>query len=162
VKNTKVIGEVGQISVPTSIWQMMLSTGMLLTCGNIIQHAFRGIMFPYKSSKVVTYATTTEKFTVKFTRTLYFGAFSWLVSLVVVTVLNGVSLILMKTSLTQYVSFFVGSSSSDCYAFLANAVLILLVTPIMCLAGGRLRKKSGKEYIERMRLHRDGDQGAAT
>ena len=154
--------EVGQISLPTSIWQMMLSTGMLLTCGIIIQHAFRGVLFPYKSGKVITYASTTEKLTTKLTRTIYFGAFSWLVSLIIVVVLNEVLLLLAKTNLTQYVSFFIGPSSADCYAFLTNAILILLVTPVMCLFGSLLRKKSGIEYIERMKLHRDRDRGAAT
>ena len=151
MSNTK---EINQIPLPASIWQMMLSTGMLLTCGTIIQHAFRGIMFPYKSSKVVIYASTTEKFTTKFTRTVYFGVFSWLVSLIVVAILNEASLLLSEASLTQCVSLFIGPSSSDCYAFLTNAILILLVTPLMCLVGGLLRKKSGKEYIERMKLRR--------
>jgi hypothetical protein len=143
--------EVAQAVIPTSIWQLMLSSGMLLTCGNLIQHAFRGIMLPYKSTRVVTYASTSEKLTTKFTRTLFFGAFSWFASFIIVLVSDELSLILVKTSLTQHLSLFVGDISNS-YAFITNAVMILLVTPIMCFAGSKLRKRSGREYIERMKL----------
>ncbi len=152
------IKRMSQPTIPTSIWQMMLSTGMLLTCGTIIQHAFRGIMFPYKSNRIVTYVSTTEKFATKMTRTIYFGAFSWLISLIIGVIVDQVSSWLGGTRLMQHVSSLVGSSASEGYAFVANAILILLTTPVMCLIGSYLRRRSGREYTERMKLSVKSDR----
>lgn len=146
------INQIGQPEVPTSIWQLMLSGGMLLTCGTIIQHAFRGVIYPWKSGRVVVFSSSKEKFGAKFTRSFYFGTFSWLSSLIVGALLNEALFFLHGTRLTQYISSITGSAAYDCYAFLANAVMILIFTPLSCGIGAYLRKRSGKEYIERMKL----------
>jgi hypothetical protein len=102
---------------------------------------------------VVVYDGTAEKLTAKFTRTAYFGAFSWLISLMIGSSFNCISVFFNGPSFTQLFMSNLELSSTDAYAFLASAVLILLTTPVMCIIGAYLRRRSGVEYTERMRLH---------
>ena len=127
-----------------------------MICGTIIQHAFRGLIFPYRSGiRVVTYDNTADKLTTKFTRTVYFGTFSWFASLLIGTSFNNVLIYCGGPNLTELVVLSLDFSSADAYALLASATLILFTTPILCLVGKYLHDRSGIEYTERMRLRRD-------
>jgi len=127
----------------------MLSGTVLMVCGTYIQHSFRGVAYPYRPGYMAGQPPIELSWGSRFARSFFFGLFSWVLSfLLVAGVVRATQA--FNINILVWVSSTISSSEIACYVFLANVILVILMTPILCIMGYFVRKKTRKDYIERM------------